>query len=152
VPVLSFTFTTSSSFPPAPFFVVVAFEEPFLFIFFISLRLLNAFLAGFALDPFLVGSVSIFAWRRALLAARADKRLAVEVSDADADGEGGDCFSRENVTDRVFFFPFSPSLLDALRGLESWALWDKSFIGCCEIEIIEDRGTEEGSVSDMNNE
>ena len=120
MPVLSFTFTTSSSLPPVPFFdiAVLELEEPFLFILFISLRLLNAFLEEFA-EPFFEGSVSIVAWRRALLAARADTRRALEVSDADADGEGGDCFSREKVTDRVFFFPFSPSLLDALRGLES---------------------------------
>ena len=118
---LSFTFTTSSSLPDFFFKLDPTLFELFL-LFFTSMRLLKTF---FVVLPFWsigipVGSTSIVAWRRALRAARAVKRRAEEVSETV--GEGGDSFSREKVTERVFFFPFcSPSLpLEVLRGMGSW--------------------------------
>lgn len=118
---LSFTFTTSSSLPAFFFKLDPTLFELFL-LFFTSMRLLKTF---FVVLPFWsigipVGSTSIVAWRRALRAARAVKRRAEEVSETV--GEGGDSFSREKVTERVFFFPFcSPSLpLEVLRGMGSW--------------------------------
>ena len=118
---LSFTFTTSSSLPDFFFKLDPTLFELFL-LFFTSMRLLKTF---FVVLPFWsigipVGSTSIVAWRRALRAARAVKRRAEEVSETV--GDGGDSFSREKVTERVFFFPFcSPSLpLEVLRGMGSW--------------------------------
>lgn len=92
------TLTTSSS---------LSFLELELVLLLISIRLLNAFLE--ALPPFLAGgSTSIFAWRRALLAARADTRRAEDPSEIDGDG-GLVSPSCEKVT-LVFFLGLSPSL------------------------------------------
>lgn len=93
------TLTTSSSLSFLELDVLLA-------LLLISIRLLNAFLEE--LPPFLAGgSTSIFAWRRALLAARADTRRAEDPSETD--GDGGLVSSCEKVT-LVFLLGFSPSL------------------------------------------
>lgn len=142
---LSFTLTTSSSFPPEDFFVLDALaEEPLLFMFFISMRLLKPFLAvaTVAAEPFFTGSVSILAWRRALLAARAEAaaeemlrvELGLDEEASETEGDGGNSFSREKVTERVFFL--SPSLpLEVWRGIDSWVLWDPCF-PCARIQGV----------------
>ena len=102
------TLTTSSSLPPAPFFITVV---PWLDD---ELPFTNSFLTldsmDFLLMPFLVAvtffaGFSILACRRLLLFARADSAPAAPLTDKDAsdmDGDGG-VPPRENVTERLLF-------------------------------------------------
>lgn len=117
VPVFNFTLTTSSSFPASPFFVVEApLFEPLPFPSFLEMlasidRLPLSFLIALEV---LVGSFSIFAWRRLLLLARAESPFdacpLMDKEASDADGEAGVelLAPRENVTERLDFVDEAP--------------------------------------------